>query len=127
MSNYTNVKADIQNAKFVNEPTVPLTIGSYSFYIFLGGNATDKRNAIVVCTTGDCNPTSVSDEELNYLISIDSSIDGVENKGTGIVRSGTGFTANSATWTVTGWTVDNSSGDWTSATKGLLYYFDKKP
>lgn len=116
---------DIKNkGRFLDPPsTNSITLGSYTFYVWLGNdNGTPKKNIIAV--TKDTTPSAFEDAELAYMEAFDTSIDGTANGTDGKVRAATAATVNSSSWLVTNPTV---SGDWTSSTKALIYYFDKKP
>jgi hypothetical protein len=122
-------KTDITNANFINPPTNPVTLGSYSFYVFLGNdNGSPKKNVLVVCKANNCG-TNFTDDELAYIGAFDTAIDGSADAGVGQVRSASGaLTVDNTKWLVTNaGTVNSTSGDWTSSAKALVYYFDRKP
>ncbi len=120
-----NVKSDLTASGLTNAPASNnLTLGSSSFYLFLGNSAT-KKNIIGICVSGDC--TSMFGNDIAFAENVDLSIDGTIDAGAGVVRSGTAVTANSATWTITAATVNSTPGAWSSAATAILYYFDKKP
>jgi len=123
-------KTDITNANFINPPTSPVTLGSYSFYVFLGndGDAITPKNVLVICKDSTCNGTFTADE-LDYIRAFDVAIDGSADAGVGQVRSASGtLTVDNTKWLVTNaGTVNTTSGDWTAGTdKALVYYFDRK-
>lgn len=120
------VKTDFDGANFINAPTTnKLTLGSASFYLFLG-NAGDKQNIIAVCINEACGANVFKTEDLAYGESIDTSIDGESNGETGRLRAtSSSLTGTSATWQAT--VTTPAYVNWTSATKALLYFFDKKP
>ncbi len=119
-------KDDIVNkGKFIDAPTTnALSIGSYTFYVWLGNDGTSTPKNIIAVTNSNTSPGVFSDAELAYMEAFDTSIDGSADGASGRVRAATDATVNSATWLVTSPTV---SGDWSSATtKALIYYFDRK-
>jgi prepilin-type N-terminal cleavage/methylation domain-containing protein len=120
-------KTDFTAANFINTPTSNvLTLGSSSYYLFLG-NAGTKKNIIAVCTSIDCG-TVFPTEDLAAGESIDTSIDGDPSGTAGKLRAVSAVTsASSATWLVVAPTSPTNEVDWTSATKAALYYFDRKP
>ena len=111
--------------RFLDPPdTNSVTMGGYTFYLWLGNTAAKKN---VIGITNSASPTTgFSDAELAYMEAIDTSIDGSSAGTTGRVRAATATTAtvDSAKWLMSAAT---PSGDWSSATKALLYYFDRKP
>jgi len=123
-------KTDISNANFINPPTSPVRLGSYSFYVFLGndGDATTPKNVLVICKAANCG-TAFTADELDYIRAFDVAIDGSADAGVGQVRSGSGtLTVNDTKWLVTNaGTVKTTSGDWATTTDmALVYYFDRK-
>jgi len=118
-------KTDLtEKGRFLDPPTTnSVTMGGYTFYLWLGNTAA-KKNVIGITNSATSPTTGFSDDELAYMESFDTSIDGSSGGGAGRVRAATGVTVDSAKWLLSTATV---SGDWTSATKALLYYFDRKP
>ena len=109
--------------RFLDPPdTNSVTMGGYTFYLWLGNTAA-KKNVIGITNSATSPTTGFSDDELAYMESFDTSIDGSSGGGAGRVRAATEVTVDSAKWLLSTATV---SGDWTSATKALLYYFDRK-
>ena len=120
-----DVKTAFGASGLSNAPTTnTLTLGSASFYIFLG-NASAKKNVIAVCVIGDCGTAFGND--ITYAENVDLSIDGTIDGTAGLVRGLDSVVgANSAAWNING--AGTSYAAWTSAsTRGLLYFFDKKP
>ncbi len=115
-------KTDITTkGRFLDPPTSnSITLGSYTFYIWLGNDGTKN---IIAVTNHDTTPAGFSDPELGHMEAFDTSIDGTADGNAGRVKAATALTVNSAKWLGTGPTI---TGDWTSATKALIYYFDKK-
>jgi len=109
--------------RFLDPPdTNSVTMGGYTFYLWLGNTAAKKN---VIGITNSASPTTgFSDAELAYMEAIDTSIDGASDGTSGRVRAATTPTVDSAKWLMSPAT---PSGDWSSATKALLYYFDRKP
>ena len=109
--------------RFLDPPdTNSVTMGGYTFYLWLGNTAA-KKNVIGI-TNDNTTPAGFSDDELAYMESFDTSIDGASDATSGRVRAATAATVNSANWLMSAAT---PSGDWSSATEALLYYFDRKP
>ncbi|MCX7817247.1 MAG: prepilin-type N-terminal cleavage/methylation domain-containing protein [Syntrophales bacterium] len=125
-----NVKTDlVDNGKLLSSSDNPVTIGGYSFLVGLGNdNGTPKKNVLVICpaTGGTCN-TSISDDEIEFFKALDNSIDGTTDAGVGVVRGASSATISSASWVATPSGIVSSTSDWTSASKALVYYFDRKP
>ena len=118
-------KTDLtEKGRFLDPPdTNSVTMGGYTFYLWLGNTAA-KKNVIGI-TNDNTTPAGFSDAELAYMEAIDTSIDGASDGTSGRVRAATAATVNSAKWLMSPATP--SSGDWSSATEALLYYFDRKP
>ncbi|ACI22187.1 MULTISPECIES: prepilin-type N-terminal cleavage/methylation domain-containing protein [Thermodesulfovibrio] len=115
----------VNKGKFTDAPTTnAINIGSYTFYVWLGNdNGTPKKNIIAV-TNSNTTPAAFSDPELVYMEAFDTAVDGAVDGTTGRIRAATDATVNSASWLITSPTI---SGDWTSSTKALVYYFDRAP
>ena len=122
-------RTDISSANFINPPTSPVTLGSYSFYVFLGNDdATTPKNVLVICKDSTCNGTFTADE-LDYIRAFDTAIDGSADGNSGQVRAASTVSQpNSNKWLVKG--VSLSGKDWDAtgndAPKALVYYFDRK-
>ena len=118
-------KTDLtEKGRFLDPPTTnSVTMGGYTFYLWLGSQSDNSRKNIIGITK-DETPSTFDDTELAYMEAIDTSIDGVSGGGAGRVRAATAATVDSAKWLLSSATV---SVDWTSATEALLYYFDRKP
>ncbi|WP_353683965.1 prepilin-type N-terminal cleavage/methylation domain-containing protein [Thermodesulfovibrio sp. 3907-1M] len=119
----------VTNSKLLSDTDNPVTLGSFSFYVGLGNDGgTPKKNVLVICpgTGGSCNG-SITDDELEFFKAFDTSIDGTTDAGSGVVRGATSATFNSGTWIMTPTGIQNTSTDWSSAMKALVYYFDRKP
>jgi len=112
-----------KEGRFLDPPdTNSVTMGGYTFYLWLG-NTVAKKNVIGI-TNDNTTPAGFSDDELAYMESFDTSIDGASDGKAGRVRAATAATVDSAKWLMSPAT---PSGDWSSATEALLYYFDRKP
>jgi len=109
--------------RFLDPPdTNSVTMGGYTFYLWLGNTAA-KKNVIGITNSATSPTTGFSDAELAYMEAIDTSIDGASDGISGRVRAATAATVDSAKWLMSA----TPSGDWSSATEALLYYFDRKP
>ncbi|RLJ70126.1 prepilin-type N-terminal cleavage/methylation domain-containing protein [Hydrogenivirga caldilitoris] len=100
-------------------------LGSYTFYIYPGSD-TSNRNVIAVCGDSNCGTVTGDETYADYLRNLDIAFDGEVSATAGVVRALSGGTANSGSGIITSATAA-TSGDWTSTTKGALYYFDRKP
>ena len=120
-----NPKDDLTTkGRFLDPPdTNSVTMGGYTFYLWLGNTAA-KKNVIGITNSATSPTTGFSDAELAYMEAIDTSIDGASDGTSGRVRAATTPTVDSAKWLMSAAT---PSGDWSSATEALLYYFDRKP
>jgi len=123
----SNVKTDFANSGLAIAPlTNTLTLGSNTFYLFLGNTAT-RKNVIAVCVSDNCG-TVIGDDGVLFAESVDNSLDGTIAANTGRILGATaGITGVSATWIASGTPTLEATSTWTSATKTILYYFDKKP
>jgi prepilin-type N-terminal cleavage/methylation domain-containing protein len=122
-----NVQTDFSGSGLAIAPlTNTLTLGSNTFYLFLG-NTAPRKNIIAVCVSNDCT-TAIGDDGVLFAESVDNSLDGTIAANTGRVLGATaGITGTSATWIASGTPTLEATSTWTSATKTILYYFDKKP
>lgn len=112
------------SGKFLDPPANnSIVLGSYTFYVWLGNDGGTPAKNMIAVTNHDVTPAIFSDPELAYLEAFDTSIDGTASGTGGRVRAATAITVNSASWLATSPTV---TGDWTSATKASVYYFDRK-
>ncbi|MBI4826536.1 MAG: prepilin-type N-terminal cleavage/methylation domain-containing protein [Nitrospirae bacterium] len=74
---------DIRAAGFINEPDEnPVTIGSLNFWVQFGNDGqTPPKNIMAICANADCSLAFTADQ-LKYVESLDTVIDGTSN-GTG--------------------------------------------
>jgi prepilin-type N-terminal cleavage/methylation domain-containing protein len=128
-----NVKTDFTNAKFEETPTNPIVIGSFSFYALLGNDGqVPARNVMVICPDSAC-ATTFDAEQIKFIQAFDTSIDGLADGATGIVRCQTAApqTATYANWTVLTVTSPAAApaADACAAatTKAMVFYFDRAP
>lgn len=121
----TNAVTEIANANFVNPPAATKSVGSYTFYVYMGYATVGgvNKNIIVICKVAGCG-TAFASDELMYMESIDASVDGSADKGAGNVRGATAITVTNNTVNNTV-TVDAAAGDWTTTQTGLAYFFDR--
>jgi len=120
-------KTDLtEKGRFLDPPTTnSVTMGGYTFYLWLGSQSDNSRKNVIGITNSATSPTGFSDAELAYMEAIDTSIDGASDGISGRVRAATTVTVvDSAKWLMS---APTPSGDWSSATEALLYYFDRKP
>lgn len=115
----------VNKGKFTDAPTTnAITIGSYTFYVWLGNDGQSVPKNIIAVTNNNTTPGAFSDAELVYMEAFDTAVDGAVDADTGRVRAATAATVTSASWLVSSVTL--STGDnWTSAAKALVYYFDR--
>ena len=118
-------KTDLtEKGRFLDPPTTnSVTMGGYTFYLWLGSQSDNSRKNIIGITK-DETPSTFDDTELAYMEAIDTSIDGVSDGTAGRVLGCTGLSVNSGTWLISGTCV---SGVWDTTRTSLLYYFDRKP
>lgn len=130
------VKTDIDNAKFVNAPLRPITVGSVNLYVFIGNDgAAIPRNVIVLCASTDCSTTDLPEEALKAIEAFDTAIDGASDAAAGRVWA---LTAAPATLTDGEWVVSGSAAftyegtppkEWVLASlpayKAMVYRFDR--
>ena len=80
---------------FTNPPDNPVSIGSYTFYIYIGFDSPGgtNKNVLVICKTVDCAaaPTFTLDE-LKLIQAVDTAIDGLSDAGLGQFRGATSVT-----------------------------------
>jgi hypothetical protein len=125
-----NVQADFAASGLADAPiTNTVSLGGNTFYLFLGhvGAAPGaRRNIIAVCVQADCMGTL--GENFRFAESIDTSIDGTADRGSGMVRAALGGGIfSSARWTAVEAVVDTGRGSWTPASRAILYFFDGPP
>lgn len=134
-----NVKTDLTGANFINPPyegasgseTNTITLGSYTFYVFLGtdGGADTGKNVITICVSADCTST-FDDTQIAYAealdVSIDGSADGADGQVIGVKAAPGTITATEweATWASAPTAAAYQSG--TGGTQAIVYYFDAK-
>ncbi len=106
---------------FVNEPDDSLNLGSYNYTLFYGSyNSSGDNNAYnFVAITPSSNGT-FEEDELVFLESLDTAIDGVSNGQEGRVR-GTETAVDSD-----GIITSFSNSTYSSATSSVVYFFDRK-
>lgn len=118
---------EIGAANFINPPASNITIGSLTFYMKMGYNASSNKNVIVICKAADC-ATGFASDELIYMEAIDTTIDGFADPTAGNVRAALSVTlkASSNNETVEAFEEATNQTSWTATThKGLAYYFDR--
>ncbi|HAK88465.1 MAG TPA: prepilin-type cleavage/methylation domain-containing protein [Nitrospiraceae bacterium] len=118
-----NVNSDLTTTgRFLDPPsTNSITLGSYTFYVWLGNDGTKN----IIAVTKNATPDVFEDAELAYMEAFDTSIDGTAVGTDGRVRAATAATITSANWFATV-TSAQVTGNWTTTTKALIYYFDRK-
>ncbi len=120
-----SVKTDFDNSGLAIAPTTnSISLGSATFYLFLG-NAGTRKNIIAVCASNDCT-ADLGDDGVLFAESVDNSIDGAIGSSAGRVVGTTGLTGTSNTWIARTPTTPYMT-NWTSAAKAILYFFDRKP
>jgi prepilin-type N-terminal cleavage/methylation domain-containing protein len=118
---------EIDNENYTNPPKKTITLGSSTFYVKMGndGNGTTPHDLIALCASNDCSGT-FDDDAIKYAEFVDTSIDGEANAQNGLVRGAGTITLNGDGDTITAATPD-SSDDYSSSDKAIIYFFDKKP
>lgn len=131
--NNDKVKDDVTSIDFSNPPyegdsgseANTITTGSYKFYVFFGNDS--KKNIMVICASSDC-ATAFTADQLNYIESLDASIDGTSDGTKGnFVGSNTAPDSLSTTTWVAKFSSAPTASAWTAdTTKAAVYYFDRK-
>ncbi|MDO8281800.1 MAG: prepilin-type N-terminal cleavage/methylation domain-containing protein [Thermodesulfovibrionia bacterium] len=89
----------IQQADFINNPpSNPMAVGSLRFWVYYGndgntGNTGRPRNILVICADNACTKTFASNE-LKYVQSFDTVIDGEADGKAGEVKALSSITVN---------------------------------
>ncbi len=111
----------IQN--LANAPERSMRLGSYTFYVYAGFD-NNNRNVIAVCPASNCDTPCGDGTCADFLRAFDVALDGVESATSGVVRllSSTTITSN-----IVSRAQPATAGNWSSASVGLLYYFDRRP
>lgn len=122
-------------------PVNPVVAGGSSYYFYIS-NAGTSKNVLIVCNEALCGTTFNSDD-IELMKSIDSSIDGAADAGSGAFRAVTAITtapvtadfhADSArkyasTAPATPTVLNTQNTEWastgTNTPKAAIYYFDK--
>ena len=117
---------EILNGSYTNPPKETIVLGSSTFYVKMGndGNGTTPHDLIALCASSDCSGTFDADA-IKYAEFMDTSIDGEANAQNGLAR-GAGAITVTGTYVITAVTPD-SSDDYSSSDKAIIYFFDKKP
>ncbi len=111
----------IQN--LANPPQHSINLGSYTFYVYAGYDSNNK-NVIVVCPASNCNTPCGDETCADFLRAFDISLDGVESPTDGTVRL---LQSTTITGDIASRAQPATTGSWSSASVGLLYYFDRRP
>jgi|Deesub1362A_J573_1020465.scaffolds.fasta_scaffold13487_2 prepilin-type N-terminal cleavage/methylation domain-containing protein len=140
-----NVENDLTGANFINPPyegssgseTNTITLGSYTFYVFLGsvgadgdsdGDADTGKNVMTICVASDCSST-FDDTQIAYIEALDVSIDGSAAGDDGQVigvNDISNLSLTAAQWEAL-WTSTPTAAAFSStSTKAVVYYFDAK-
>ncbi len=80
---------------FTNPPDNPVSIGSYTFYIYIGFDSPGgtNKNVLVICKTVDCAAApAFTLDELKLIQAVDTAIDGISDAGMGQFRGATSVT-----------------------------------
>ena len=125
-----NPNTDLTNLNMTNPPVYQLTYGSFNFFVHLGSDSTGApataQNVIVICKDAAC-ATAFSADELAFVESFDTSIDGTASGTAGLVRATTTVpTVVSAANYLTTFAGDPASVAWTASPVALVYYFDRQ-
>jgi prepilin-type N-terminal cleavage/methylation domain-containing protein len=133
-----NVYTDLTTANFINPPyegstgseTNTITLGSYTFYVFLGtdGGADAGRNVMTICASADC-ATAFSQDQLTYIEAFDVAIDGSADSANGqaIGVNAAPGTMPAGEWEATWASAPTPAATYTAGTtQALVYYFDAK-
>jgi len=120
----TSPTTEITNENYTNPPTTSIKLGSTTFYVKMGydGNTTTPHNLIALCVSDNCSDTFDADA-IKYAEFVDTSIDGEVNAQDGLVRGATDVGSADPIATFT----QESGDNYTTSTKAIVYFFDKKP
>ena len=123
-------EADLTALNMTNPPVYQLTYGSFTFFVHLGsdstGAAATAQNILVICKAATC-ATAFSADELAFVQSFDTSIDGTASGTAGLVRAtATVPTVVSAANYLATYAADVVSVAWTASPVALVYYFDRQ-
>lgn len=126
--------AAIAAANFAVAPDNTTSLGSLTFYIFMGydnasvASPVTNKNVIVICKDPTCSQKFVKDE-LNMLEALDTAIDGTANPAKGNVLGMRGTTNGSPSGRKAGGIFANGdlepTTDWNENDVALVYYFDR--
>lgn len=126
-----NAQSDLAALNLSNPPTHNVVLGSSSFYVFLGSDdataAANQQNLIIICKTDDC-LTPFTADDMAFLETFDTSIDGTSNGALGLVRGVNAEPDNiTAADYVATYDGDQTGAAWAAGTtQALIYFFDKK-
>ena len=108
---------------FTNEPDINLVLGSFAYNLYWGNdqNATNPKNVIMISPVTE--DAAFSADELVFLESLDTAIDGVSNATGGQIVGVTTYiksngNASEALTPIT-------TVEWGTTVKTVLYYFDR--
>jgi prepilin-type N-terminal cleavage/methylation domain-containing protein len=125
---------------FTNPPDNPVSIGSYTFYIYMGFDApgATSKNVMVICKTVNCAAApAFTLDELKLIQAVDTAIDGISDAGLGQFRgatavtlAGSGTENNRATAVVTAVTAVNETTAglptvWATTQNAAVWLFDR--
>jgi len=123
-------------------PDNPLILGSVSLYMYLGNVYTaslNYRNALIICGDSLCS-LPLTKEQLEFVKSVDTSVDGVADAGLGTFRSFTStltmspaaptsvsnrYSATVSSIRPTNSTSVGAAAVWSSVYRGAVWLFDK--
>ncbi|MBI5050114.1 MAG: prepilin-type N-terminal cleavage/methylation domain-containing protein [Nitrospirae bacterium] len=120
----TNAVYEITNANFVNPPASSITMGSYTYYPIIGNGTASSviRNGILICKAAAACTSTFTSDELVFLESYDTAIDGTADPLAGNVR---GITAATITGGAVTAITETAATTWDTTATGFTYYFDK--
>jgi prepilin-type N-terminal cleavage/methylation domain-containing protein len=120
----TNGVYEITNANFASPPATSITMGSYTYYPIIGyGTASSvKRNGILICKAAAACTSTFTSDELVFLESYDTAIDGTADPLAGNVRGVTGATITGGAVTAI---TETAATTWDTTTTGFVYFFDR--
>ncbi|MDP3297021.1 MAG: prepilin-type N-terminal cleavage/methylation domain-containing protein [Thermodesulfovibrionia bacterium] len=89
----------VATGAFTNPPDNPVSIGSYTLYIYMGFDSpgATNKNVMVICNTVNCAAaTTFTLDELKLIEAVDTAIDGLSDAGQGQFRGATAVTLAAA-------------------------------
>lgn len=132
-----NVEADLTGASFINPPyegstnseTNTITLGSNTFYVFLGtdGGSDAGKNVMTICVSNDC-ATAFDETQISFVEALDVAVDGTADGTDGqvIAVNGAPNTITATEWEAVWNSAPTGNAFTANSTQAVVYYFDAK-